>query len=303
MTLENSELHPVFMLGNTGSIDIQSNEHEDIDTDSDIYPPPEFKINLSFSKTLNDDEEVESSWCLSDHIKKTSTRCLLVEGKKPEESALISGLAPDAYNEMISFDTLKALLSLKKGSIRGILLDQRGVLSGIGGWMADEILLKAKIHPNHPGAELTDEEVRSIHKNITKVIKLAVEANGDPEYYPIGWLYHSTKVVKKGKQRAKTFNFKGVDYDICSANIGGSVAYYIEEIQELPEEIVERKVAEKRSAEKKKAQREKEKEQKEKKDKKEKEKGKNKRAAVVDNSDDEVDEVSSSYHHCRLIIN
>ena len=61
--------------------------------------------------------------------------------------------APDALDANVS---LISLAGQKKG-IKALLLDQRAVLSGVGNWIADEVLYHAKIHPDQN--YLTEEEV------------------------------------------------------------------------------------------------------------------------------------------------
>jgi formamidopyrimidine-DNA glycosylase len=78
----------------------------------------------------------------------------------------------------------------RKAPIKAVLLLQSG-FSGIGNWMADEILWRAKIHPARPGGKLREHERAALLRETKFVTKRSLETLGrnysDP---PRNWLIH-----------------------------------------------------------------------------------------------------------------
>lgn len=75
----------------------------------------------------------------------------------------------------ISLDNFKSLL--KKGKIKPLLMNQR-IIAGIGNTYADEILFKAKVHPERPVASLKEYEISNIHKACKEILNEAIEKGG-----------------------------------------------------------------------------------------------------------------------------
>lgn len=73
--------------------------------------------------------------------------------------------------------------------IKAILLDQ-SVFPGVGNWMADEILWRARIHPRRAGGDLDEAEVRRLWREVRAVARGALrwiaEQGVDP---PATWLF------------------------------------------------------------------------------------------------------------------
>jgi formamidopyrimidine-DNA glycosylase len=82
------------------------------------------------------------------------------------------------------------LLRHRKLPIKSALLLQSG-FPGVGNWMADEILWRAKIHPLTPSARLTEAQRVALWKGVRFVCRCALRtigaSFGDP---PRGWLFH-----------------------------------------------------------------------------------------------------------------
>jgi formamidopyrimidine-DNA glycosylase len=75
-------------------------------------------------------------------------------------------------------------------TIKGALLHQKG-FPGIGNWMADEVLWRARIAPKRLGGELKKPETARLYKEVRFVAREALKkigpAFGDP---PKSWLFH-----------------------------------------------------------------------------------------------------------------
>ena len=98
----------------------------------------------------------------------------------------VSMLDPKFDIEVIKF----SLLRHAKRPIKAILLDQR-YFQGMGNWMADEVLWRARIHPAQLGGKIKAPSQRKLFKEISFVVKGAMSSiarhGGDP---PNGWLFH-----------------------------------------------------------------------------------------------------------------
>ena len=99
-------------------------------------------------------------------------------------------LPPPLTSADFTLERLSAFLQRRARSpIKGVLLQQEFFL-GIGNWMADEILWRAKIHPRRPAGKLTFPETREIWKAIRFVcagaLKIVAKDYFDP---PPSWLF------------------------------------------------------------------------------------------------------------------
>ncbi|KAJ1395141.1 Ribosomal protein S13-like, H2TH, partial [Sesbania bispinosa] len=64
-------------------------------------------------------------------------------------------------------------------------------ISGIGNWVADEVLYQARIHPQQIASSLSKESCSTLHKCIKEVIEKAVEVGADSSQFPTSWIFHS----------------------------------------------------------------------------------------------------------------
>ncbi len=67
-----------------------------------------------------------------------------------------------------------------RSNIKATLLDQ-SVLSGIGNIYADESLFLAKIHPKKTVQELSDKDIKELHKNIKYILNLSIAKGGSTD--------------------------------------------------------------------------------------------------------------------------
>jgi len=77
-----------------------------------------------------------------------------------------------------------------RAPIKAVLLLQSG-FPGIGNWMADEILWRARIAPDHKGSNLSAKQVAALWRSARLVARASLRTlgrdNSDP---PKGWLLH-----------------------------------------------------------------------------------------------------------------
>ncbi|CAD6338911.1 unnamed protein product [Miscanthus lutarioriparius] len=141
----------------------------------------------------------------------------------PETVPPISELGPDALFEPMSVDNFLDSLGRKKIGIKALLLDQ-SFLSGIGNWIADEVLYQSRIHPLQIASNLPRESCEALHRSIQEVVKYAVEVDADMGHFPKEWLFHHRWGKKPGKVNGKKIEF---------ITAGGRTTAYVPQLQKL----------------------------------------------------------------------
>lgn len=117
---------------------------------------------------------------------------------------------------MPSIDALQAKLLKTNAPIKAVLLDQNKIFCGIGNWVADEVLYQAALHPSHPAALLTADEVARLHDKVYGVCRTAVDCDSDSHKFPKDWLFSS----RWGKAKKKD-DFVLVSLVLCAARQPG----------------------------------------------------------------------------------
>ncbi|KAG8075163.1 hypothetical protein GUJ93_ZPchr0006g45462 [Zizania palustris] len=141
----------------------------------------------------------------------------------PETVPPISELGPDALFEPMSVDNFADSLSRKKIGIKALLLDQ-SFISGIGNWIADEVLYQSRIHPLQVASSLSRESCEALHRSIQEVVKYAVEVDADCDRFPEDWLFHHRWGKKPGKVNGQKIEFIAA---------GGRTTAYVPQLQKL----------------------------------------------------------------------
>lgn len=85
------------------------------------------------------------------------------------------GLGPDALDADFDADALAELLEGRRGSVKGILMNQDEI-AGIGNVYADETLFQAALHPETRAGALEPEQVEELHRQMRRVLRAAVDA-------------------------------------------------------------------------------------------------------------------------------
>ena len=107
----------------------------------------------------------------------------------PRSEPPVAGLGFDPLLAMPSPSAFAKMLERRKALIKALLLDQH-FAAGVGNWIADEVLFQAKIAPTRRADSLSDSEVRLLRKKIERVVRRAVDVNGENDEYPKSWLFH-----------------------------------------------------------------------------------------------------------------
>eukprot|EP00546_Thalassionema_frauenfeldii_P000161 CAMPEP_0178936030 /NCGR_PEP_ID=MMETSP0786-20121207/24911_1 /TAXON_ID=186022 /ORGANISM="Thalassionema frauenfeldii, Strain CCMP 1798" /LENGTH=292 /DNA_ID=CAMNT_0020614317 /DNA_START=331 /DNA_END=1209 /DNA_ORIENTATION=+ len=120
-------------------------------------------------------------------------------------------LAPDGLDETNSesnhLEKITSCVSNQRLGIKALLLDQKRVVSGVGNWVADEVLYQCGIHPDQQN--LTKEQACKIVKKLNSILSTAVVCLNQYKAYPETWLFSYRWTRKKAgkdcKGRSLTF--------------------------------------------------------------------------------------------------
>ncbi|XP_021736674.1 formamidopyrimidine-DNA glycosylase-like isoform X4 [Chenopodium quinoa] len=148
---------PSFQFGMAGAVYIKgvaiTKYKRSAVNDADEWPSKYSKFFIE----LNDGLEIS----FTDKRRFATVRLL----DNPASVPPISALGPDALLEPMTEGEFIKSLSKKKIAIKPLLLDQ-SFISGIGNWVADEVLYQARIHPSQNASSLSKEEGAILLKSI-----------------------------------------------------------------------------------------------------------------------------------------
>jgi formamidopyrimidine-DNA glycosylase len=95
-----------------------------------------------------------------------------------QDLQLVTGpLGPDA--DEVDRRRLGQLLAGRRGGLKSALMDQR-LLAGLGNELVDEILWRSELHPARPAAELTDDDLDTVHHHLRAVLRRSIRAGHVP---------------------------------------------------------------------------------------------------------------------------
>mmetsp|Transcript_572 Transcript_572/g.1176 ORF Transcript_572/g.1176 Transcript_572/m.1176 type:complete len:458 (+) Transcript_572:318-1691(+) len=218
-------------------------------SDTDIYPPPYTYLKLvagpneaCFSDprkfgaiflkdSLDDDFGVlaPDAWTSTG----TSTSMSTCTMKAPEDSSgdnrnrnrTEAGAVLDEDNSSTIAQILGKLTHQSMG-IKGILLDQKRAVCGVGNWVADEVLYQTKLHPDQN--YLTSEQARILIDRLHAILDEAVRCLSNDEDFPREWLFHY-RWSKRGSNKATIKDARG--RSIVFVTSGGRTSAVVPSIQ------------------------------------------------------------------------
>jgi formamidopyrimidine-DNA glycosylase len=103
----------------------------------------------------------------------------LVEG--PEDFAREKEFGPDPLQ--LDADSFRERYEGRKGDVKAALLNRK-VLAGIGNIYSDEILFQAQLYPRASVARFDDPSLGKLHKEVRRVLKMAIEREANWQKLP-----------------------------------------------------------------------------------------------------------------------
>jgi DNA-formamidopyrimidine glycosylase len=144
----------------------------------------------------------------------------------PMDEEPLSKLAPDPSIDGIGDrNKIAQKMSTITSSIKAVLLDQEKLFSGLGNWMADEVLYQSSIHPESVTKKITGQNLTSLLDSIKYVSDTAVACCLSGKQFPSSWLFHhrwDRKLTQLPTGEA-----------IKTIKVGGRTSAYVPSIQKL----------------------------------------------------------------------
>ncbi|XP_031129896.1 formamidopyrimidine-DNA glycosylase isoform X2 [Ipomoea triloba] len=206
---------PTFQFGMAGAVYIKgvavTKYKRSAVSDEDEWPSRHSKFFI----------ELENGLELSFTDMRRFARVRLLEN--PAAVPPISELGPDALLKPKTIEEFHKALSKKKIGIKTLLIDQN-FISGIGNWIADEVLYQARIHPLQITSSMSKESCAALLKCINEVIEFSVDVDADSSRFPAEWLFHYRWGKKPGKVNGRKIEFLVA---------GGRTSAIVPELQKL----------------------------------------------------------------------
>jgi formamidopyrimidine-DNA glycosylase len=183
------KLHPVMHLGMTGWIKFK---HDDTThyygSKNDKNEPQEWPPRFwKFILRLDGDSKQEIAFV--DARRLARIRVVEAEAKELRNTSPLKENGPDPVidKDILTEAWLEDKLKSKKVPVKALMLDQANI-SGIGNWVADEILYQARIHPEQYSYTFSSAQISALHKAMMDVCGTAVAVLSDSSRFPETWL-------------------------------------------------------------------------------------------------------------------
>ena len=123
-------------------------------------------------------------------------------------------LGPDAMR--VGREDFLAVLHGSRATVKSYLMNQ-SLIAGVGNIYSDEILFQSHISPERKGNTLGGAKGKQLHRQMRRVLALAIQRKADPAKMPSSWLLpHRDKGVPCPRCRGK----------IAKVKVAGRSAYW-----------------------------------------------------------------------------
>ncbi|KAI1805344.1 Formamidopyrimidine-DNA glycosylase N-terminal domain-containing protein [Daldinia bambusicola] len=221
--------HPVMHLGMTGWVQIRGIQTgytryvERTKNEAEQWPPKYWKFRLEATGAPNKVEVAFTDF-------RRFGRVRLVDCPGPQirqHSPLVeNGPDPVVDRDVFTEDFLREKMRRRHVPVKALLLDQ-ATLSGVGNWVADEVLYQARVHPEEYCDEVSSADASALYRAIKYVCETAVEKLGDSDEFPEDWLFKHR--WGKGKKDAPTRLPSGEE--IVHITVGGRTSCVVPSVQ------------------------------------------------------------------------
>lgn len=149
--------------------------------------PPKYMKFLIKCEQQGDKEEVEAAFV--DARRLARIRLVECEAEDIRQASPLKENGPDPVRDkdVVTVEWLAELLGRKRVPVKALLLDQAN-LSGVGNWVADEVLYQARIHPEQYSNTFSEAQIQQLHDALIEVCTTAVETLADSKQFPEHWL-------------------------------------------------------------------------------------------------------------------
>jgi formamidopyrimidine-DNA glycosylase len=145
----------------------------------------------------------------------------------------LSQLGPEPLGESFTLTYFTGVIRKSRRNIKTLLMDQKAV-AGIGNIYSDEILFRAKIHPERIASALEEKEIKLLHRTIRKTLREAIINRGTTA--SDGRYLNGTGRMGKFQTKLKVYQRQGDPCYKCgtiikSVRIGGRSASFCPQCQ------------------------------------------------------------------------
>uniref|UniRef100_A0A7S4ADJ1 Formamidopyrimidine-DNA glycosylase catalytic domain-containing protein n=1 Tax=Pseudo-nitzschia australis TaxID=44445 RepID=A0A7S4ADJ1_9STRA len=219
--------------------------------DTNVYPPPYTYLQLAagpkeacfsdprkFGAVFLKDELSEEFGVLAPdalintnvNINVNTRRPVAVKQEADREDDSDGGVDGDgddnSLSAIVADEAILGKLTHQSMGIKGILLDQKRAVCGVGNWVADEVLYQTKMHPDQN--YLTREQAMVLVHRLHVILDVAVQCLSRDEEYPREWLFHY-RWSKRGSKNTTIKDAEG--RSIVFVTSGGRTSAVVPSIQ------------------------------------------------------------------------
>lgn len=101
----------------------------------------------------------------------------------------IAKLGPDVWSAELTAEDWQRVMGKRSAPIKALLLNQE-LTSGIGNWIADEVLYQAGIAPARAAKTITADEWERFVPALRLILQTSLDAEVISERFPKEWLFH-----------------------------------------------------------------------------------------------------------------
>ncbi|OHE94261.1 formamidopyrimidine-DNA glycosylase domain-containing protein [Colletotrichum orchidophilum] len=184
--------HAVMHLGMTGWIHIKgdktayTNYYKKMkDGEADVWPPKYWKFHIETEGTP------KVSAAFTDPRRFGRIRLVDCPGQDIRNHSPLKENGPDPVVDVDIFteDYLTQKMQSRHVPVKALLLDQSHI-SGIGNWVADEVLYQSRLHPEQYCDTFDEGEMKRLYEAVRYVCQTAVDKLGDSDEFPDDWLFN-----------------------------------------------------------------------------------------------------------------
>lgn len=212
-----------FRFKDDAAADYREMKEKDKKGSNEIEWPPRF---WKFIIETDDGPKVEAAF--TDMRRFSAVRLIDAPAEEMRNTSPLKENGPDPVldKDILTKDWLAELLNKKHVPVKALLLDQANI-SGIGNWVADEILYQARIHPEQYSNTLTDQQMTQLHNKLTEVCTTACDLLAESDKFPADWLMKHR--WDKGKKDADNRLPNGEK--IVHVTVGGRTSAIVPSVQ------------------------------------------------------------------------
>ncbi|WPG99657.1 Hypothetical protein R9X50_00247600 [Acrodontium crateriforme] len=225
--------HAVMHLGMTGWVEFDSEstyyykQAKETPAKAQDWPPKYAKFLLKCDAEMDGDKRDKVEVAFVDARRLARIRLVDCHAESIRDQTPLKENGPDPVRDRdeVTVKWLSKLLKRKKVPVKALLLDQ-GNISGVGNWVADEVLFQARIHPEQYSNTFDEEEIERLHHALTDVTSIAVSTLGDSTKFPENWIMKYR--WDKGKKNA---NVLPNGEKIVHLKVGGRTSAIVPSVQ------------------------------------------------------------------------